>query len=509
MARYLCRNRHGTYYFRSVIPIALRKYFKNKRELRVSLKTDSKKVALPISRRYRVRFDEIVRRLASMTKTLNNDLDCATCQFAGQFNFDVCDSCESGDTGNRTYYASLPSLLGGKLEADGGRTVEDDVKAVQIMAENELERVLRMGLDPLELLKARTQNTSKTKTLIPVDSSPTWEEFSDKYASERVRTNKIRKGSAVEYKASYKLLTDFVGKNHKLIEIDVNLISEFYESLSNITVSTRNKHLSRIGSVFSWAVDCGVLGANPVNGVMTYNDSERKQDKREMFNTNDLKRVFESNYYIKNSWRKSPFRSCSSYTFWMFPLALFTGARMSELLLLERENIHLDSETPYIELLNEIDPDTGRVILKLKNNNSIRKIPIADALIDMGFDRFVRASKTKYLFPEIVSKETTTDAGQKALSSRLKKLGVWVSKTKSFHSFRHSFVNAAALSGVDFRHLSAVTGHLSKKEIVEQQAYREMVGTYFKGYPLDVLKAEVIDKLQFDVDFSGVRWGGR
>ncbi|NQY26593.1 MAG: hypothetical protein HRT92_05385 [Piscirickettsiaceae bacterium] len=29
---------------------------------------------------------------------------------------------------------------------------------------------------------------------------------------------------------------------------------------------------------------------------------------------------------------------------------------------------------------------------------------------------------------------------------------------------------------------------------------------YFKGYPTDILKKKVIDKLGFDMDFGGVRW---
>ena len=240
---------------------------------------------------------------------------------------------------------------------------------------------------------------------------------------------------------------------------------------------------------------------------MTFNDDERDKDKRAMFDNDDLRKVFESEYYSNNTWRKRPFKVRTPYTFWMLPLALFTGARMSELLLLETANVHIDDETPYIDLRNEIDPETGKETKKLKNKNSIRKIPISDVLIKMGFAEFVTASQGKYLFPDIVSKATTTDAGQKTLGSRLDKtFKVWVANTKSFHSFRHTFINAAALSEVDFKYLSAVTGHLSKKELEQQQLYREMVGTYFKGYPVDVLKREVIDKLMFDVDFSGVRW---
>jgi len=68
MANYICYNRYGTFYFRFIIPLAYRKHFKNKREIRYSLKTDSKKIALRRARLYRVRVDMIIEQLESMTK---------------------------------------------------------------------------------------------------------------------------------------------------------------------------------------------------------------------------------------------------------------------------------------------------------------------------------------------------------------------------------------------------------------------------------------------------------
>jgi hypothetical protein len=43
---YMCENRHGIYYARFIIPKQLHPLFKNKKEIRRSLKTDSRKLAI-------------------------------------------------------------------------------------------------------------------------------------------------------------------------------------------------------------------------------------------------------------------------------------------------------------------------------------------------------------------------------------------------------------------------------------------------------------------------------
>ena len=53
---YMCTNRHGMYYARFIIPKHLQPYFNNKKEIRRSLQTDSRKLAIKRARIYRVEF---------------------------------------------------------------------------------------------------------------------------------------------------------------------------------------------------------------------------------------------------------------------------------------------------------------------------------------------------------------------------------------------------------------------------------------------------------------------
>ena len=64
---YLTLNRHGTFYFRIAIPIALRSQVNGKREIRRSLKTDSRRLALKLARQHAVRLESVFDRVLRMT----------------------------------------------------------------------------------------------------------------------------------------------------------------------------------------------------------------------------------------------------------------------------------------------------------------------------------------------------------------------------------------------------------------------------------------------------------
>ena len=64
---YLSLNRHGTYYFRIVIPAPIRALVHGKREIRRSLKTDSQRLALKRARQHAVRFESVFDRVLRMT----------------------------------------------------------------------------------------------------------------------------------------------------------------------------------------------------------------------------------------------------------------------------------------------------------------------------------------------------------------------------------------------------------------------------------------------------------
>ena len=65
---FLTINRHGTYYFRLVIPKTLRSAFSSQREIRRSLKTDSQRLALRRARQYAARYEAIFDRMLAVVE---------------------------------------------------------------------------------------------------------------------------------------------------------------------------------------------------------------------------------------------------------------------------------------------------------------------------------------------------------------------------------------------------------------------------------------------------------
>ena len=63
---YITRNRHGTFYFRMVVPLPVRNVLGMRREIRRSLKTDSQRLALRRARQYVARFDAVFDKVLNV-----------------------------------------------------------------------------------------------------------------------------------------------------------------------------------------------------------------------------------------------------------------------------------------------------------------------------------------------------------------------------------------------------------------------------------------------------------
>lgn len=63
---YITLNRHGTFYFRIVVPLPVRTALGLQREIRSSLKTDSQRLAIRRARQYAARFDAVFDKVLSV-----------------------------------------------------------------------------------------------------------------------------------------------------------------------------------------------------------------------------------------------------------------------------------------------------------------------------------------------------------------------------------------------------------------------------------------------------------
>lgn len=145
-------------------------------------------------------------------------------------------------------------------------------------------------------------------------------------------------------------------------------------------------------------------------------------------------------------------------------LTWYTAARREEICKLMVSEVFLDDTVPYISIEHSI---TGR----LKNDASVRKVPIADELLRLGFDKYVRALKREgewLLFPELASEnsENSKFGGVflKHCFERIEDVIPDRQKGQALHSMRHTVANSLKQQGFSLEFRNDLLGHSGKSE---------------------------------------------
>ena len=187
--------------------------------------------------------------------------------------------------------------------------------------------------------------------------------------------------------------------------------------------------------------------------------------------------------------------------FWLPLLALFTGARLSELAGLKA------SDVAHEELIGNhclyIVPDVkaGR---RLKNKHRARAVPIHQQLVAVGFLDFVAAQRMTrgeegWLLPEVSPDTTGASAFSKWFGRYVGAHGV-TDPAKVFHSFRHNFTDALRLAAVSDDVSRALVGH-SQEGVHGRYGAKKMAARYRHRL------AEAISKVAYTgLDLSSVAY---
>ena len=325
---YLYRNRHGVFYFRVVIPKDLRHYFTHKREIKRSLKTENKHVALKLARIYMVDFDKLLAEI------------------------------ESGET----RIGSLITLSNVKLA--GGNTIE---KVVIDQDSSEDERKTAIGF--LQLTEQTKFLSNTLNNIPPKVSEKTFETICDEYIVDKSAVMKWKKSTLNEKIAQLNLLKRIMGGDRDISSIDRSVLNDFKHTLlklpSNLNKSpdyrdksiteilecndiqlmelnTSSKYLSLAVSVLDWATDNDYLPKKITNNFSIVKD---KAATRKGFSSKNLDDMFGS-HKVENFDK--------IYKFWVPLIGLYTGARLNEICQMDVTDISMvDSTHVFLMMYNE------------------------------------------------------------------------------------------------------------------------------------------------------------
>lgn len=219
-----------------------------------------------------------------------------------------------------------------------------------------------------------------------------------------------------------------------------------------------------LGTLFNYAVDNDLIPANPAK-LKKLPEKKRAKDKRREFNKEELKALFSGPVHTDGA---RPVGGGGEAAYWLPLLALYTGARQTELGQLHPDDVY---EEAY---LGEGDTEKSAWVMrfaeneergqKVKNEGSERRVPIHADLIALGFLKVVAAAKAERR-ARIFHKINPTAGGElmgnwsKWFSRYLRKERGITDERVVFHSFRHSFKHYARAVKVPTEVSNEITGH--------------------------------------------------
>ncbi|WP_296058453.1 site-specific integrase [uncultured Amphritea sp.] len=266
----------------------------------------------------------------------------------------------------------------------------------------------------------------------------------------------------------------------KLVEIAAD------EELPLLSPTTVKKKFVFIKSLFSHAEQEEWVDKNRAIGITV---PKGKSKKRTAYRPEELQVIFNE---TKGAERPSDY--------WCPRISLTTGMRSNEILQLTKGDVQQANGVWYLDVNTEVDAETG-VDKKAKTDNSQRKVPVPQVLIDAGLLDYVESIKEGRLFPCVAlaaADGTYSFTYSKRFNPMLKRLGLKPSIDemiiRDFHSFRHTFRSNARAYGISKESAELIGGWKSQNERTAGDNY---------GLHYDAFIAELKDNTD-KIEYSGI-----
>lgn len=516
---YLCQNRHGTYCVRLIIPKPIQTQFSNKREIRRSLQTDSKRLAIKRARFYRVRFDTLIDAL--MTEQNNNperspqaEIDELKGQFGAiQAVFEGQHTVTLPDGRKKTITARIERNLASMNEADQHRELllrqlREEARREQDNAEMQERQRRAEELHQAQLASIAAATSAPSAPIPAKSASKTFGEYFadyEKYQTTPGTKDGWKSESTVIKKRG--LLSCFMSQYGTInaayftwqdAKQYVKLARDIPPYFSNPTHQAKFTGLT-IDMILDDAIDTSKYGTRKPGAICgdlktvrafvewirveyrikELHDAIEELDKeitrtnyesdRRAFTTEELKILFEQNNPASENYIKG-FKSLrgvdASLKYWLPLLSLYSGATLAELCQLYLSDIYehkaFDGSKHWVIDINE-NKAIGTRVKNTKHRPRI--IPVHETLITLGLIDYIEALKLKCekkLFPTAKrGKDGAYGAESQWWGEYSSNAGVTDSAV-TFHSFRHCVNDYLSNTGVGEELQTTIAGHAFK-----------------------------------------------
>lgn len=477
---HLCRNRHGTFYFRLTIPARLRQTV-GRSEVRLSLGTETRQEAIIHALSMTAGLPLMLAELQRMTddqeqaqpdyfQKWRNELFKSSALRAkvamlqdgiNELTDRLADMVPRGKAKQVAKLMHEKGQLAGRHEIEANLVFPWPPEKTRLFSE--LGKAYLASFDYRLTKGARKPPSAKAREKYGKDI----ELFADLMGD--VNIGAIDRAVAGEY---VKLLKQLPANMNKVAKYRgksiVQILAMKPEPQSELTISGK---VGTLSSMFKWALlekRTWGIDANPFEGFALADKTEKT---RRPFTDAELIQLLGHKTFTSREFR-------TSYGYWLIPLGLFTGARLGELCQLDLKDFVEVEGIPCLDI-NDIeakpeDHTGGKRAKSLKSKNAKRLVPIHPELIRLGLLRYVdelRLRKEAHLFPEL--SRGRRDGPAHAASNWFQKFRAAVGLTEKqvtvFHSFRHLFITRLLDAGVSPHLVAPIVGH--EAELITGQVY--------------------------------------
>jgi integrase len=262
----------------------------------------------------------------------------------------------------------------------------------------------------------------------------------------------------------------------KTMKEAIELAAEEEDETELLNPRTIANYLFTLKAMFAFVVDEEMIATSPAAKIKTPKFAERT---RRPFRAEELQAFFRQAPFDK-PWSTS---RDDAALFWMPLLGLFTGARLSELAGIAKEDVKQKDGIWVIEIKRNKLRD-------LKTEASRRDVPIHRELIAAGFLKFIEATANG-AHPMLASsgdEKRSLNSVQKQLRRHIR--SIFPDNELVFHSFRHTFRDMARAIQMPLDVVADIGGWTFKELNTPMEGYG-------RGNPLKVLE-EWMGKARYD-----------
>ncbi|MGE3335226.1 MAG: site-specific integrase [Rhodospirillaceae bacterium] len=248
------------------------------------------------------------------------------------------------------------------------------------------------------------------------------------------------------------------------------------ERLPLLKPTARDPYIGSLSCLFKYCVKMGFASNNPATD-MRFADPENARDKVLPFNGAQLTTIFSQPLFLGYDgchWDVPGTTRTRDARYWLPLIALYTGMRRGEILALTRERLIFRNGVWLFD------------IAASKTNAGRRKVPVHSGLMQLGVIEFIQSQPERQ---PIFGGKTGNSLG-KFFARFLDSCGLSDPKL-NFHSFRHTFIQAARDSGVSVPDIQTLVGHAGNSQTTR---------TY--GDPDNAVAARLLHDLMEQVRFG-------